>query len=787
MSYTQVFAHITDQELQLSNLPLLASGGKNQVKITCTFCPLWDGYGKVAVFYRKGGPVFHIPVIDNETVVPHEVTSDAGTVFFGILGTKENLRTTEVVRLNFEEGALSPATAEPEDPTPDIYQQLVAAYGLTEARLNKVIAIHPGESMLSYEFADEVVTGKIESNGSIAVINFNFTVPGTVLETGEPYTVSLPDEFVPLFDADLSVATGLVMLETLSVDLPSKDPNISATIVKMQDRFTGNYNASLRIMANTVGGEIENYHGYGTFALAQNRIDELTDIRVGADGTTYDTAGAAVRSQAGRLRNRYYSSLRVAISSLNVWHEGTEVREVLPGTAVRVFQDDDGRLKAMLLGDVVESEALEDISVDMDLVLNGHTLSFTSPSATLTFAQGTNCTIDGRVSGSAILKDCTSTTSTAVKLVVSNGDLILQGGTYRVDATTPAAIITLDGRAGSGEMVVDGCVVEAHNRNTTTTKAVKPFQFQGAMLRVQNCQLTATGNFAQAIFTSGSCQISESEISAEAPTSAQGVTSTGTPDIKITGSKISAKVSGLTSASIGYGVKMTAGSTLTMENSEIVADAPGDNTSEAYAIGILNDGTAIIKNAEIFGTHSGIENHSKLYVDGGMYTGFSHGGFYFAHGAAGLAYITDAVIRCGNYEGVYADIFAGDTVTIYGGFYVGGGTATNNSNVTVHLDGCTIGIPGHKPFIIRGTDGETNNTVNISNSTIVEGAAQIRVDSGTGHRLNVGVGTNITPEGIEIPDMATFTNGFYRKKHPAAECSSRDFDALLSFLTIKTN
>ena len=87
MSYTTITAHIKDQSIHLANLPLLASGGVNEIQIICDFCSLWKEFGKSAVFYRKGGPVFTIPLANDRAIVPWEVMADSGVVFFGVFGT----------------------------------------------------------------------------------------------------------------------------------------------------------------------------------------------------------------------------------------------------------------------------------------------------------------------------------------------------------------------------------------------------------------------------------------------------------------------------------------------------------------------------------------------------------------------------------------------------------------------------------------------------------------------------------------------------------------------------
>lgn len=125
MSYTQINARITDQSLQLINEAQMASGGMNVVQIVCTFCPLWDGMTKTAVFYRTEDQVFHVLLENNAVLVPQEVLADKGSFFFGVLGVNgEQVRPTETQRLEVVQGAITVATAVP-DPTPDIYTQLL--------------------------------------------------------------------------------------------------------------------------------------------------------------------------------------------------------------------------------------------------------------------------------------------------------------------------------------------------------------------------------------------------------------------------------------------------------------------------------------------------------------------------------------------------------------------------------------------------------------------------------------------------------------------------------------
>ncbi len=135
MDYTKIKASVNDQTLSVEELPKLASGGVDEVKISVEFDPMWENLEKTAVFYRKMGAVYHVDIDENnEVVVPYEVMKTKGTVYFGIFGEDGAgaVRTTEVMALNVVQGAAVENEAGYE-PTPDIYAEILAAAKNAEA------------------------------------------------------------------------------------------------------------------------------------------------------------------------------------------------------------------------------------------------------------------------------------------------------------------------------------------------------------------------------------------------------------------------------------------------------------------------------------------------------------------------------------------------------------------------------------------------------------------------------------------------------------------------------
>lgn len=71
----------TDQVLALTNEPIVASGGVNEDYVQFTFDNLWNGYSKVAIFYKNPGQVYYSLIdTDNKALIPAEVIIIKGTI-----------------------------------------------------------------------------------------------------------------------------------------------------------------------------------------------------------------------------------------------------------------------------------------------------------------------------------------------------------------------------------------------------------------------------------------------------------------------------------------------------------------------------------------------------------------------------------------------------------------------------------------------------------------------------------------------------------------------------------
>ena len=110
-----------DQSLKVASSPLITAGDENEDYVQFSFCSSWNGYAKVAIFYRNKSEL-HYSIVgnDNRCTIPNSMLIDEGVLCIGVVGFKNDgstykTRTTEVLRYNIAEGALQGESIE--DPT----------------------------------------------------------------------------------------------------------------------------------------------------------------------------------------------------------------------------------------------------------------------------------------------------------------------------------------------------------------------------------------------------------------------------------------------------------------------------------------------------------------------------------------------------------------------------------------------------------------------------------------------------------------------------------------------
>lgn len=426
------------------------------------------------------------------------------------------------------------------------------------------------------------------------------------------------------------------------------------------------------------------------------------------NGVFYYTVGTQELDTVSQLQEQYdfeyYSTMNLAVTDVNNGTIGANADVDKEDAVAGIYTDENGGVNVVLLQDTTEATRIQP-TVDMTINLGGHTLS----SEDLVVIQPTagTITIDGRLEGSTIKQD--SNTARYLLQCINDSTTIVKGGTYTLDLTV--------------EKLPTSCFTAFHT----------------AHLKLEN----ATINTASLFDTRGI-------------TLNQGTSATITnSNINVNGTELSYGIyTGLETNAIVTNCNVTAiaanGKSFGLSNNGIATISScgikayanylyGDETYYAdNSIGVINDGTLTFNDCYVTGTHSGISNRGPLYVNGGTYEGYGHGGFYFA-GTGTTSYVRNATIReCAMPDGYTA------TANCNGvGFYIGGDVG--NDNIDVYMDNCDI-YGSSNQIVLRGSSGEQNNSLYISNSNVYDmdgDTISIRIDNDT-HRLYIGTGNNFT-------------------------------------------
>ena len=278
---SDILVTVSGQNLHITQAPKIAAQGVNENYLVLSFDESWSGFGKAALFYREEDEdTVYESAVDGygRALVPHEVTDQDGKICFGICGVKDDVVfTTEILKYKIVKGRYT-AGEETTPPTPGIYEQMLTIAGTITT-----------DFMVMSERVDKLVAKNTSNMSGWIIEKQTQIVPQTVVDGNVFY-----------IRGEFTVPTGAVIIEA---SYQNGSPESAAKSW---------FNENIKIWQNgtTVTLQVDNYYTSGTavfklvYAYSQPvALNELIDIRVGADGVTYQSAGNAVREQIGKLQD----------------------------------------------------------------------------------------------------------------------------------------------------------------------------------------------------------------------------------------------------------------------------------------------------------------------------------------------------------------------------------------------------------------------------------------------------------------------------------------------------
>ena len=199
---------VNDQQMVLTNTPLISAGGVRENYVDFTFSDEWDGFTRIGVFYHSDDPQTKYQSVVDENglcLIPHEVTARKGTLFICVNGFNQDevVLTSQILRYIIVSGVY----LDSEPSSPEIYETFIedlnnTVQAISDAR-TEIAAVAATlaqirQELLTYadDLAEEMAT-RIRGHWKTRVnVNNNIAVGGWAEYTISGYSYSENDIFL---------------------------------------------------------------------------------------------------------------------------------------------------------------------------------------------------------------------------------------------------------------------------------------------------------------------------------------------------------------------------------------------------------------------------------------------------------------------------------------------------------------------------------------------------------------------------------------------------------------
>ena len=324
MSVIQI--RVDDQQIALTNMPVIASGGIEENQIEFDFSSDWAGFACVACFYRENKSYTSLISATGVASVPNEVVATDGKMWLGVMGVRNGVtKTSELVFYKILQGAIT-EEFDPGEPTPDIYNQILDYVSGVVDLEQRLIGVEHQSSTNATNIATQ--TGRIDN-----IINSQQNESVTTLWTGtldtKNQSVTLSEsianfDFIDIYGGDVddfyirkpvsNTINYQLQVQNMSDDASSQFlrwwesgltiSGTTATITKCIKCYWDDFSQVPVVSQATDGVLVTRICGV---KIGHVENDEIVDARVGEDGITYANLGKAIRTQFENVNEDFIS------------------------------------------------------------------------------------------------------------------------------------------------------------------------------------------------------------------------------------------------------------------------------------------------------------------------------------------------------------------------------------------------------------------------------------------------------------------------------------------------
>lgn len=164
-----------DQVLAFQNMPIITAGDQNVDKVQFDFCPLWDGFVKVAVFFQQKSECSYALInADGSCNVPNSILRLSGKIFIAVTGTNTSnqVRTSNILSYYVDDGIVDASLQDefPSDITEeeknDVYNKMLEMctnlQALTQDLINNFAYVRV-TGVNEFEYNESALEGKIRA------------------------------------------------------------------------------------------------------------------------------------------------------------------------------------------------------------------------------------------------------------------------------------------------------------------------------------------------------------------------------------------------------------------------------------------------------------------------------------------------------------------------------------------------------------------------------------------------------------------------------------------------